>query len=81
MMPLWMFTLGQKLTEGESRLHVPYGNLVVSLISLTVPVGLGVALRAWRPVWAERGARIIKPFTLMVIFFFLGVSVWEGRVG
>lgn len=78
-----MFTLGQELTQGASKLQVPYGNLVVSLISLTVPVGLGVALRMWRPAWAERGAKIIKPFTLVLIFFFLSVSVccMGGKMG
>lgn len=75
MMPFWMFTLGQELTQGESEVHVPYGNLVVSLISLTVPVGIGVAIRMWRPAWAERGGKIIKPFTLLIIVFFLSVSV------
>ncbi|XP_045123602.1 ileal sodium/bile acid cotransporter-like [Portunus trituberculatus] len=73
MMPMWMFTLGQKLTQGAS-MQVPYGNLVLSLISLTVPIGLGVALRAWRPKWADRGAKIIKPFTLVVILLFM--SFW-----
>lgn len=75
MMPFWMFTLGQELTQEESNLQVPYGNLVVSLISLTVPVGIGVALRMWRPAWAERGAKIIKPFTMVLIFFFMTVSM------
>ncbi|MPC45074.1 hypothetical protein E2C01_038759 [Portunus trituberculatus] len=73
MMPMWMFTLGQKLTQGAS-MQVPYGNLVLSLISLTVPIGLGVALRAWRPKWADRGAKIIKPFTLVVILLFIDLA-------
>ncbi|XP_063868660.1 ileal sodium/bile acid cotransporter-like [Scylla paramamosain] len=73
MMPFWMFTLGQKLTQGAS-MQVPYGNLVISLISLTVPIGMGVGLRAWRPKWADKGAKIIKPFTLVVILLFM--SFW-----
>lgn len=73
MMPFWMFTLGQKLTQGAS-MQVPYGNLVISLITLTVPIGLGLFVRARRPNWAEKGAKIIKPFTLIVILIFM--SFW-----
>lgn len=75
--------MAQELTQGAS-MQVPYGNLVISLISLTIPMGLGVAIRWWRPIWAERGAKIIKPFTLVVIIFFMSVSRvgrWKGEGG
>ncbi|KAK8733163.1 hypothetical protein OTU49_006497, partial [Cherax quadricarinatus] len=66
MMPLWMYTLGGKLLEENANLKIPYGNLAGSLISLTLPVAVGIFIRYKRPSWAEKGARIIKPFTFIV---------------
>ncbi|KAG7172297.1 Ileal sodium/bile acid cotransporter-like 3 [Homarus americanus] len=78
MMPLWMFTLGKKLLEDNANLQIPYSNLALSLVSLTVPVGIGMFIRFKRPVWADRGRRIIKPFTLIVILFFLTLGIYNS---
>nr|XP_045584540.1 uncharacterized protein LOC123746811 isoform X1 [Procambarus clarkii] len=78
MMPLWMFTLGGKLLEENANLRIPYGNLAGSLISLTLPVGIGIFIRYRKPQWAEMGRRIIKPFTFVIILFFMILGTWNS---
>ncbi|XP_045584538.1 ileal sodium/bile acid cotransporter [Procambarus clarkii] len=78
MMPLWMFTLGENLTEEHTHLHIPFSNLVLALVSLTVPIVIGMLIRWKRRSWAEKGSKIIKPFTLMVLFFFITVGTFNS---
>lgn len=52
MMPMWMFTLGQKLLK-EGNITIPYVNLVGALLSLTIPLAVGLTLQRCKPTWAE----------------------------
>lgn len=66
MMPFWLFTLGQTLfTSGNIK--IPYFNLFTSLISLTFPMLIGIAIRHYKPKWAQISHKIIKPFTVVVV--------------
>lgn len=47
MMPLWMFTLGEQLLQENTDLQIPFGNMAGSLISLTVPVCIGIIIRCF----------------------------------
>ncbi|XP_068251012.1 sodium-dependent organic anion transporter-like [Palaemon carinicauda] len=78
MMPLWMFTLGKSLLEDNDNLQIPFMNLVFSLIGLTIPVGLGILLKHKRPQWATKAQKIIKPFTLIVILFFMIIGTYNS---
>ncbi|KAK4327362.1 hypothetical protein Pmani_002190 [Petrolisthes manimaculis] len=77
-MPLWLFTLGRRLLHENDDLQVPFGNLVASLISLTIPVAIGVLIRIKRPAWADMGGRFIKPFTLIIILIFMTLGVYNS---
>lgn len=39
MMPLWIFILGPYLSEGS--LVIPYGQLIMTLVTLVLPITLG----------------------------------------
>ncbi|XP_063612531.1 ileal sodium/bile acid cotransporter-like [Penaeus indicus] len=78
MMPLWMFTLGQKLLSQNSNVKIPFGNLAGSLISLTVPVIIGIFIKHKRPDWAKKGSRIIKPVTFAIILFFMTIGIFNS---
>lgn len=45
MMPLWLFTLGKKLLESNANLKIPFGNLATSLVTLTLPIVIGIIIR------------------------------------
>ncbi|XP_064082344.1 sodium/bile acid cotransporter 5-like [Macrobrachium nipponense] len=78
MMPLWMFTLGKSLLEDNDNLQIPFANLVFSLIGLTIPVGFGILLKHKKPHWAVKARKIIKPFTLIVILFFMIIGTYNS---
>ena len=66
MMPFWLFTLGRTLFT-TANIRIPYVNLLSSLITLTFPMVIGIAIRHFRPNWAKVSHRIIKPFTIVVV--------------
>jgi BASS family bile acid:Na+ symporter len=40
--------------SGDDHLVIPYGKIIVTLIAILVPVGLGVFIRGRSPLWASR---------------------------
>lgn len=66
MMPLWMFTLGKSLLS-EGNVSVPYVNLFFSLLALTIPLVIGLALQKYKPTWANFLRSILRPFTVCVM--------------
>ncbi|XP_067135545.1 hepatic sodium/bile acid cotransporter-like isoform X1 [Centruroides vittatus] len=72
MMPLWIFTLGGTIFS-DGVLQVPYKSIVLSLLGLSIPVGLGLLLQKYRPACAEKSRKISRPFT--VICLTVGISI------
>ena len=74
MMPLWIFVLGSRLSDGD--LVIPYGQLMMTLVTLIGPITLGMWIR-FRFV---KGAKIMKliivPFTLLTVLFIFTVGVY-----
>lgn len=61
-----MFTLGKQLLS-EGNVSVPYINLFISLLALTIPLLIGVSLQKSKPAWAEFLRSILRPFTVVVM--------------
>ncbi|XP_071533411.1 ileal sodium/bile acid cotransporter-like [Panulirus ornatus] len=78
MMPLWMFTMGKQLLQENADLQIPFGNMAVSLASLTIPVCIGILIRIKRPIWADKGAKIIKPFSFFILLFFMIMGTYNS---
>lgn len=75
MMPLWMFTLGAQLLE-EGNVRIPYVNLLSSLVSMTVPLLIGLAIQKYKPTWAAFLRKLLKPFTAFVIIVLVIGGTW-----
>jgi len=74
MMPFWIFTMSPYLTDGD--IVVPFSQLIISLMSLILPVVLGMWIR-WR--WPKAGRlmeKVIVPFTLLTVLFILTGGVY-----
>jgi len=74
MMPFWIFTMSPYLTDGD--IVVPFSQLIISLMSLILPVVLGMWIR-WR--WPKAGGlmeKVIVPFTLLTVLFILTGGVY-----
>ena len=73
MMPLWMFTLGSRITQRGGDIEIPYQGIVTSLIVLTAPSVIGMLLRWWKPQWKEYSDRSIRPMVGVLLFVFCTV--------
>lgn len=90
MMPLWIYTVGERLfdIEGYTAPPLPFGNIMKSLLLLLVPIGFGMAfgfdnnfiifdfLATWKPNTIPRFKKYIKRFTLCAVFFIISSSVY-----
>lgn len=76
MMPLWMHTLGHKLS-GPTTPAVPFSNLIVSLVALTIPLGIGLLIQYKRPKWGKASERIVKPFSVAILLVALVVGIYS----
>jgi sodium/bile acid cotransporter 3/5 len=66
MMPLWIFTLGREMLR-EANVRIPYINLTVSLVSLTLTLAIGLAIQKYKPVLAAFLKKIMKPLTAVIM--------------
>lgn len=74
MMPLWIFLLGSWLSDDD--LIIPYGQLMMTLVSLVLPISLGMWIRFRFTKGAKIMKAIIVPFTLLTVLFIFTVK-WE----
>ncbi|XP_013416883.1 ileal sodium/bile acid cotransporter [Lingula anatina] len=72
MMPLWLFTLGMMFT---STVTIPYGNILVAIVSLLIPGFIGILVKKYAPKVAgvlTKAVRPIAAITVLVVIF-LGI--------
>lgn len=79
MMPLWVFLLGRHMSPETGALSIPFGNIVSSLVGLAVPLAVGMLIKRFKPKWALKLAKYIKPITLIVLVTILVLSVTVNR--
>jgi len=77
MMPLWLYTLGQTILE-DSKIGIPFSNLIFSLFSFICPVAIGVAVRRYRPKVADLAKKCIRPFTGVLLIILITLSIWNA---
>lgn len=76
LMPLWMHTLGRQIA-GTGTPAVPFLNLIVSLVALTLPLGLGLLIQYKRPKWAQVAERIVRPFSVAILLVALVIGTYS----
>ncbi|KAF8782651.1 Sodium/bile acid cotransporter like protein [Argiope bruennichi] len=65
MMPLWLFTLGRSLFS-EIATEVPFKNILLSLVSMLIPLAIGLAFQKWLPRVAKFCRKILAPDIIAV---------------
>ncbi|XP_064618751.1 uncharacterized protein LOC135482553 [Lineus longissimus] len=78
MLPLWMFTLGELLLAelGMGDVTIPYENIIISLVMVIIPVGIGLIIKRYRPLWAKKIAKIIRPFMIIFLLFMFTFGIY-----
>uniref|UniRef100_A0A6G5ABV2 Putative sodium bile acid cotransporter n=1 Tax=Rhipicephalus microplus TaxID=6941 RepID=A0A6G5ABV2_RHIMP len=77
LMPLWMHTLGRRIA-GTATPAVPFSNLIVSLVALTLPLGAGPP----HPIQAAKNGlkwprKIVKPFSVAILLVALVIGTYS----
>ncbi|XP_054720272.1 ileal sodium/bile acid cotransporter-like [Uloborus diversus] len=65
-LPLWLFTLGKTIVEG-STIKIPFTNILTSLASLAVPIGVGLLVQRYLPKLAAVSKKILAPVSIVII--------------
>ncbi|XP_070580327.1 ileal sodium/bile acid cotransporter-like [Ptychodera flava] len=78
MMPLNLFIYSHYWTSGGKRFPVPYITIIVSLALLCIPVGIGMALRHFKPTVAKKGIKLIRPMGILLILLALSTGVYSN---
>ncbi|KAK2147845.1 hypothetical protein LSH36_532g06048 [Paralvinella palmiformis] len=76
MIPAWLYTLGRLITGRDAALKIPITNILISLVSLLIPVAIGIIIRKKKPNIARSMDRMLKPFFIVLIVFMFTFGVW-----
>ena len=74
MMPLWIFTLGQTLSD-SAKIRIPFSRLVLNLLSTVIPCLIGLILTYYFPKIKTFFIKITKPFVIVLIASFLIITL------
>lgn len=77
-MPLWIFTLGREMFR-EANVTIPYANLMISLVSLSVTLGIGLAIQKYKPGLAAVLKKIMKPMTIIFMTIVISGAIWISQ--
>uniref|UniRef100_A0A1I7TQ62 P3 protein n=1 Tax=Caenorhabditis tropicalis TaxID=1561998 RepID=A0A1I7TQ62_9PELO len=72
MMPAWLYFLGHPFLQGfnsEAVIKVPYGKIASQLVTLILPLLIGIAIKKWKPEWAAKARKVMRPFVIFVMIF------------
>lgn len=79
LIPLWMFTLGRLIfARAHEHVKIPYGNIFLSLISILIPVAIGVLIQRKKPNWAKYVIKLIRPIAIIFIIFMFTLGVYAN---
>ena len=75
MMPLNLFLYVQLISGVDEHLSTPFGQLIVQILLLILPLGVGIALTYKWPSLNTRAEKLLKPFAtiLVLIAIILGI--------
>ncbi len=77
MIPLWFFFLGQRIFQHDTIIiTMPFNIIIGYIISILVPLFIGILLQIYRPKWAKILKKSFKPIGILIIIasLILGVT-------
>ena len=87
----WIWLFGRFVLRSEENLNIPYLQLFISLVSLVIPIFVGLLITYKRPAWSKKLVKISRPalivflvvvwsFFIYINRFFFTVVSWEELV-
>uniref|UniRef100_A0A0N5AHU2 Ileal sodium/bile acid cotransporter n=1 Tax=Syphacia muris TaxID=451379 RepID=A0A0N5AHU2_9BILA len=95
MMPLWIWALGDRFLQSQTvefHIKIPYANIISSLLTMIIPLLIGICLACYKPVIRKNARKIMRPFLIFVVTFLVGfgavanlymfkIMVWRAIFG
>ncbi|XP_072024642.1 ileal sodium/bile acid cotransporter-like [Amphiura filiformis] len=75
MMPLNLFIYVDTILGVDKNLQTPYVELVVQLLLLVIPLGVGVGLAYKWPKLENRADKLMKPFATILVLIAVGLGI------
>lgn len=69
--PLLVFVFGRFFMDLDTN-SIPYGEIVISLLYLFLPVSAGLLVRYFKPAWADKCQRGVLPFSIIFLVYVIG---------
>ncbi|XP_033754108.1 ileal sodium/bile acid cotransporter-like [Pecten maximus] len=75
LIPLWLFTLGIHVIYRTETVTIPFVNIVISLVGLIVPVGIGIVIQKKLPKVAEFLLKLLRVVAVIfcILVFTIGI--------
>ncbi|XP_023235306.1 ileal sodium/bile acid cotransporter-like [Centruroides sculpturatus] len=70
MIPLWLFTLGTLLFK-DTKTVVPYSSILTTLVSMLIPLGVGLLFQRFLPRVAKFCRKILALVSILMILFII----------
>ncbi|KAI1297192.1 P3 protein [Halotydeus destructor] len=77
MLPIWMYALGKNIFEGTAT-TVPFSNVLGTLMSMILFLGIGLAIQKYLPKVAKVCKRILAPFSICMIIFIITFGTYSN---
>ncbi|CAH8292569.1 unnamed protein product [Schistosoma turkestanicum] len=75
MVPFLLFIYSPFFID-NTKVEIPYGQIVLQLLQLVIPALLGLALRTLKPKWAMKFSKLVGPIFKFYVIFFLTIGVY-----
>ncbi|XP_060080467.1 ileal sodium/bile acid cotransporter-like [Ylistrum balloti] len=75
LIPLWLFTLGIHVIYRTESVTIPFANIVISLIGLIIPVGIGIVIKKKLPKVAKFLLKLLRLVAVLfcILVFTIGI--------
>ena len=78
MIPFWIYTLG-RLFLLEHGIRIPYQNIVISLVAVLLPIGLGLLIQLKKPKAAQFIVKkVLRVWFIVIILFMFTFGIWTN---
>lgn len=77
MMPLWLFTLGKSLFITTTT-SIPFRNIFTTLISMIVPLGIGILMQKYFPRTAKFLKKTLATVSVIIILFIIIFGIYAN---
>jgi len=75
--PAWAYGLGRVITA-DSTLVIPFRNILMVLLALVVPCGIGLLINRYLPKVASVLRRVLKPWSVILFIFIVAFGIYTN---